>query len=82
LLFLFKDRLIQFTFYLYHIKNIVWQGPSTEKALTKIVSDNTYEVIQSPISLSVEVIDIDKLSYKRKEKKDRVKAGKTLLLLN
>jgi hypothetical protein len=82
LLFLFKDRLIQFTLYLYHIKNIAWQGPSTEKALTKIVSDNTYEVIQSPISLSVEVIDIDKLSYKRKEKKDRVKAGKTLLLLN
>ncbi len=37
-----------------------------KKTLIKIVFDKIYEVIQPPISLSVEVMDIDKVSYKRK----------------
>jgi 5-carboxymethyl-2-hydroxymuconate isomerase len=52
------------------LKTLYGRDHQQRKALTKIVLDNTYEIIQSPILLYVEVIDIDKVGYKRKEKRD------------
>jgi hypothetical protein len=46
-------------------------GTIDRKSAKKIVLDNSYEVIQSPILVSVEVIVIDKVSYKKKEKKEK-----------
>jgi 5-carboxymethyl-2-hydroxymuconate isomerase len=70
-----KTRAIEFTYYqtglsdspFIHITLKILQGRDHQqkKALTKLVIDKVSEVIPPPISLSVEVMDIEKVSYKK-----------------
>ncbi|MFT5837565.1 MAG: 5-carboxymethyl-2-hydroxymuconate isomerase [Flavobacteriales bacterium] len=47
------------------LKILFGRNHQQKKDLTKSVLDTLTEVVQSPISLSVEVMDIDKVSYKK-----------------
>lgn len=70
-----KTRAIEYTHYqaglsdmpFIHITLKILHGRNHQqkKDLTSLVLDKLSEVVQSPISLSVEVIDIEKVSYKK-----------------
>lgn len=71
-----KTRAIEFTYYqtglsdspFIHITLKILQGRDHQqkKDLTKLVSDKVSEVLQPPVSLTVEVMDIEKVSYKKR----------------
>jgi len=70
-----KTRAIEFTHFqtglsdtpFIHITLKILQGRDHQqkKDLTKLVLDKLSEVLQPPISISVEAIDIEKVSYKK-----------------
>ena len=70
-----KTRAIEFTHYqtglsdtlFIHItlKILFGRNHQQKKDLTQLVLDKLNEVVKPPISLSVEVIDIEKVSYKK-----------------
>jgi 5-carboxymethyl-2-hydroxymuconate isomerase len=70
-----KTRAIEYTHYqtglsdmpFIHItlKILYGRNHQQKRDLTTLVLDKLSEVVQSPISLSVEVIDIEKVSYKK-----------------
>jgi 5-carboxymethyl-2-hydroxymuconate isomerase len=70
-----KTRAIEFAYYqtglsntpFIHITLKILQGRDHQqkKNLTKLVLDKISEVIPRPLSLSVEVMDIEKVSYKK-----------------
>ena len=70
-----KTRAIEFTHYqtglsdtpFIHISLKILHGRNHQqkKDLTQLVLDTLIEAVKTPISLSIEIIDIEKVSYKR-----------------